>query len=52
MLMLREVASTSSTESCSQHATFPLTTMMASQRRCIVSSDGWIGVNDVDKEAM
>ena len=41
-----------STESCSQHATFPLNTMMASHRQCIVDSDGWIGVNEVDKKAM
>ena len=32
--------------------TFPLNGMMASQRCCIVSSDGWIGVSEVDKEAM
>ena len=33
-------------------ATFPLNAMTASQRRCIASSDGQIGVNEVDKEAM
>ena len=52
MLMMGEASCTLATESCSQHATFPLNTVMASQRCCIVSSDGWIGVSEVDKEAM
>ena len=36
-------------ESYSQHATFLLCAVVASQRRCVVSSDGWISVNEVDK---
>ena len=31
---------------------FPLNAVMASQSCCIVNSDGWIGVNQVDKVAM
>ena len=51
-MLMMEVSCTPCTESCSQHATFPLNTVMASQRHCIVSSDGWIGVNEINKEVM